>query len=78
MNNIQLPKETVIINPKFIKIGNNIINIKQIRNIRYIDRFDKLIIEFINSDDSIEINDIYISDFIQMSNDLTKTYITTK
>ena len=78
MNNIQLPKETIIIKPKFIKIGNNIINIKQIRNIRYIDRFDKLIIEFINSDDSIEINDIYISDFIQISNDLTKTYITTK
>lgn len=78
MNNIQLPKETVIINPKFIKIGNNIINIEQIRNIRYIDRFGKLIIEFINSDDSIEINDIYILDFIQLSNDLTKTYITTK
>lgn len=78
MNNIQLPKETIIINAKFIKIGNNIINIKQIRNIRYIDRFDKLIIEFINSDDSIEINDIFISDFIQISKDLTKTYITTK
>lgn len=77
MNNIQLIKETII-NPKFIKIGNNIINIKQIRNIRYIDRFGKLIIEFINSDDSIEINDIYISDFIQISNDLTKTYITAK
>lgn len=77
MNNIQLVKETII-NPKFIKIGNNIINIKQIRNIRYIDRFGKLIIEFINSDDSIEINDIYISDFIQISNDLTKTYITAK
>lgn len=78
MNNIQLPKETIIIKPKFIKIGNNIINIKQIRNIRYIDRFNKLIIEFINSDDSIEINDIFISDFIQISKDLTKTYITTK
>ena len=78
MNNIQLPKETIIINPKFIKIGNNIINIKQIRNIRYIDRFDKLIIEFINSDDSIEINDILILDFIQISEDLTKTYITAK
>lgn len=78
MNNIQLPKETIIIIPKFIKIGNNIINIKQIRNIRYIDRFDKLIIEFINSDDSIEINDISILDFIQISNDLTKTYATTK
>ena len=78
MNNIQLPKETIIIKPKFIKIGNNIINIKQIRNIRYIDRFDKLIIEFINSDDSIEINDIYILDFIQISKDLTKTYATTK
>ena len=52
--------------------------IKQIRNIRYIDRFDKLIIEFINSDDSIEINDIYILDFIQISKDLTKTYITAK
>ena len=78
MNNIQLPKETIIINPKFIKIGNNIINIEQIRNIRYIGRFGKLIIEFINSDDSIEINDIYITDFIQISNDLTKTYITTK
>lgn len=77
MNNIQLVKETII-NPKFIKIGNNIINIKQIRNIRYIGRFGKLIIEFINSDDSIEINDIYISDFIQISNDLTKTYITAK
>ena len=38
MNNVQLPKETIIINPKFIKIGNNIINIKQIKNIRYIDR----------------------------------------
>ena len=78
MNNIQLPKETIIIKPKFIKIGNNIINIKQIRNIRYIDRFDKLIIEFINSDDSIEINDISILDFIQISKDLTKTYATTK
>ena len=78
MNNIQLSKDTIIINPKFIKIGNNIINIKQIRNIRYIDRFDKLIIEFINSDDSIEINDIFILDFIQISKDLTKTYITTK
>lgn len=78
MNNIQLPKETIIFYPKFIKIGNNIINIKQIRNIRYIDRFSKLIIEFINSDDSIEINDIFISDFIQISNDLTKTLITTK
>ena len=78
MNNVQLPKETIIINPKFIKIGNNIINIKQIRNIRYIDRFDKLIIEFINSDDSIEINDIFILDFIQIYKDLTKTYATTK
>ena len=78
MNNVQLPKETIIIKPKFIKIGNNIINIKQIRNIRYIDRFDKLIIEFINSDDSIEINDISILDFIQISKDLIKTYATTK
>ena len=78
MNNVQLTKETIIIKPKFIKIGNNIINIKQIRNIRYIDRFDKLIIEFINSDDSIEINDISILDFIQISKDLTKTYATIK
>ena len=69
MNNVQLPKETII-NPKFIKIGNNIINIKQIRNIRYIDKFDKLIIEFINSDDSIEINDISILDFIHISKDI--------
>ena len=78
MNNVQLPKETIIINPKFINIGNNIINIKQIRNIRYIERFGKLIIEFINSDDSIEINDISVLDFIQISKDLTKTYITAK
>ena len=78
MNNVQLPKETIIIKPKFMKIGKNIINIKQIRNIRYIERFGKLIIEFINSDDSIEINDISILDFIQISKDLTKTYITAK
>lgn len=70
MNNIQLPK--------FIRIRNNIFNIEQIRNIFYINKSLKLVVKFIDNDDYFEINDIYLLDFIEISNQLTKIYITTK
>lgn len=71
-------KKDTIIKPKFIKIGNSIININQIKDIHYIDSCNKLIIKYINSDDYFEINNIFLLDFLRISNELTITYITTK